>query len=95
MAVLLEAKSLPHIWEEKLETCRTCFPKGVLRARGRGGGSLRELGEGVSRAAGLSKDDQETAVFLLSERQTAVLRSGPGKNAQITRGIMVHPQHSV
>ena len=47
--VLLEAKSLPHIWEEKLETCRTCFRrqggalgKSVERREpaGVGGGSL-------------------------------------------------------
>lgn len=49
------------------------------------------VGGGVSGAPGLSKDVQETAMFLLSERQTAVLRSCPGKNAQITRGVMVHP----
>lgn len=71
------------------------FPEGCALGQRAWRRKPKGVGGGVSGAPGLSKDVQETALFLLSERQTAVLRSCPGKNAQITRGIMVHPQHSV
>ena len=53
--------------------------------------SVAELGQTLCDPMNCSKP----GCPVLSERQAAVLRLGPGRDAQITRGVMARPQHLV
>lgn len=55
----------------------------------------QEVWRGLRLASWLPKDGQEPAAFSSPERQTAALRAGPRKAAQITTGITNPPQRFV
>lgn len=50
---------------------------------------------GLRLASWLPRDGQEPAAFSSPERQTATLRAGPRKAAQIARGTVNPPQRFV